>query len=327
MTIIRTLLSYSLLFLLVALLAAAWVYRDTLEPELNAAWSRLEARLEGRAPQDVTVATAPLPGESAEVATPEAPAETPAAPAAEAAPVETETPRGDTPLARHESEPVPESEPESESESVTVPATPAPVEPPAESEPEAPATSSAPETPAATETPAGIARTPAEPAAAMKASPEAPAAPVGEAPPAPTPETATPSEPAVAVAGEGEAAPDSTTAPEAPATGASGPSEEAILLDRARRAYWAGDLPAAAAAYEALLDRDPAEADVWGELGNVYYAMGRWQDAGLAYYEAARRLIDRGDTRQLGYLLRIIDSLAPDKGAELRARLAPGSGS
>ncbi len=331
MTIIRYLLSYSLLFLLVALLAAAWVYRDTLAPELNAAWTRLEARLEGKAPQDATVDAGPVPGEQAETAIPEAPAEMPATPATEQAPVAAEAPRSEPPMAMQEPEPESASGSETETVMAPEPATPEPA--PVVSEPEVAAATPAPETTAETEKTADVASAPAETAAAMSAVPSETSAPVAEASPAT--ETGTPSTPQVAAAGEGEAEPAATTAPavtpepeaSSPAVEATGPSEEAILLDRARRAYWAGDLPAAAAAYEALLDRDPAEADVWGELGNVYYAMGRWHDAGLAYYEAARRLIDRGDTRQLGYLLRIIDSLAPEKGSELRARLDAGAGS
>lgn len=334
MTIIRYLLSYSLLFLLVALLAAAWIYRDTLAPELNAAWTRLEARLEGRAPQEALVASEPASGKRAETAAPEMPAEMTTMPATEQAPVMAETPRSEPPMAMQETEPEPEPETETETAMAPAPAMPepAPVEQPGVSEAETAAETPTPETTAAAETTTEVASASAETAAAMSAVPNETSAPVAEASPAP--ETGTSPTPQVATAGEGEAEPAASTAPamttesgvSSPAAEAPGPSEEAILLDRARRAYWAGDLPAAAAAYEALLDRDPAEADVWGELGNVYYAMGRWHDAGLAYYEAARRLIDRGDTRQLGYLLRIIDSLAPEKGSELRARLAPASG-
>lgn len=272
MYIIRTLLSYSLLLLLVTALAAAWVYRDDLKPELDAAIGQLETRFgevadQPQAAQDSRVGQAPTAtaGEAAAVA------ET-ASPSAAAEPATAEAafpPTEKAPLAEHAAA----AEGADEAGATRV-----------ESETSAPAAPQA-DAPEAGPAPASIV------ALAEETSAES----------APTAESAQPRLQAAET-------PDGTAA-----------SVEATLLDRARRAYWVGDLPAAVQAYQALLDRDPADPDVWGELGNVYYAQGRWSEAGEAYYEAARRLQARGDARQLGYLLRLIEGLAPEKAAKLRA--------
>ena len=73
------------------------------------------------------------------------------------------------------------------------------------------------------------------------------------------------------------------------------------LRQAARQAFWNKNLDAAVLNYMALLETDAAgDADIHGELGNVYYAAGRWQEAGSAYYEAAVRLLDRGEVNQIG---------------------------
>lgn len=336
MTIIRFLLSYSLLFLLVALLAAAWIYRDRLEPELGAAWSRLETRLEGKTPGDATTGQK-TPGEGAAAAHLETAGEMspPVAPVTEgpavAAASQNAAPSA-MPESGHEMAPMQTPAPALDTEAETAAAgteTPPAAEPaPIPAVPEAaPLTEPAPgtSTEVAGETPT---ESTSQTTMLSAGTSQAASAPAAEPATASTPDTSTAAVSEAAPTAPGPTASETAQTAEKPAIPAksTGPSEEAILLDRARRAYWAGDLPAAVAAYEALLDRDPAEADAWGELGNVYYAMGRWQEAGEAYYEAARRLIARGDTRQLGYLLRIIDSLAPEKAARLRSQFeaAPG---
>ncbi len=286
MYILRTLLSYSLPLLLVAALAAAWVYRDTLKPELNAAIEQIETRF-GKVGDGTSVA-------------------------------QSEAPRG----AKNDVPPsasVTQAANEPPTTTATANATPS-------------RTETAEEPAAQTPTQAAPAVSAARPATtAENAGAEAPQAHLTESAPAPPlaraerlPATSSSAEPTPA--DEGAQANPGTAETQAQA-GVPAASVEATLLDRARRAYWAGDLSAAIQAYQALLDRDPADPDVWGELGNVYYAQGRWREAGEAYYEAARRLQAKGEERRLGYLLRLIEGLAPEKAAELHADPAAAASS
>lgn len=94
------------------------------------------------------------------------------------------------------------------------------------------------------------------------------------------------------------------------------------LRQAARQAFWNKDLEAAAEHYKALLETEAAsDADIHGELGNVYYAAGRWQEAGSAYFEAAIRLLDRGEANRAHYLYKVIQGLDAEHAAELGERL------
>ena len=77
-----------------------------------------------------------------------------------------------------------------------------------------------------------------------------------------------------------------------------GPSRE-DYIQQARRAFWNGEFEAAEAAYMTLISRYPADADAFGELGNLYQSMGKTDRALDAYYEAAVRLKASGDEEKL----------------------------
>ena len=77
--------------------------------------------------------------------------------------------------------------------------------------------------------------------------------------------------------------------------------------------------------YNELIELED-EADFHGELGNVYYAMGKWQQAGSSYYEAAVRLIDSGQLAQVGYLQRVIQGLDAEHAEKLAKQLANTQG-
>lgn len=93
-----------------------------------------------------------------------------------------------------------------------------------------------------------------------------------------------------------------------------------ILMD-ARSAYIRSDFNTAIEKYKELIDLEEHEADFYGELGNVYYAMGNWSMAGEYYYEAALRLIDKGNTSQLSYLHRVIQGLDAGRAEKLSQQL------
>lgn len=104
------------------------------------------------------------------------------------------------------------------------------------------------------------------------------------------------------------------------------PSSDILsMLSLARQAYWRGNIQQSESMYLRLVNLDNTNPDMYGELGNVYYAQGKWRQAGKAYYEAAIRFIDmdlHDNNNQIDYLLRIIQGLDADSAEKLRAKLA-----
>lgn len=122
------------------------------------------------------------------------------------------------------------------------------------------------------------------------------------------------------------AAPDTAMSPdEAPPQDPSvaDTAQTADPLDAARSAYWAQDLDAAERLYRQAAETDPASADALGELGNVYYAQGRWADAATVYAGAIERLGQSGDHLRAEHLLRVLDGLDPERAQVLRAARQP----
>lgn len=127
------------------------------------------------------------------------------------------------------------------------------------------------------------------------------------------PRTGTPSSPRyiggiIPIQGNG------TTAGREPGTGGQLPAapgrardlpDEAIRAE-ARAAYWDGRLDDAESRYLELLQRRPEDADLFGELGNLYLSQGLDGRAADAYYAAGVRLTRQGDfarARQVADLL------------------------
>lgn len=94
------------------------------------------------------------------------------------------------------------------------------------------------------------------------------------------------------------------------------------LLRAARLAFNHGDLKGSVDQYNLLIELENDEADFYGELGNVYYAMGYWEKAGVAYYEAATRLIEERKLYQVHYLQRVIHGLDKERAEKLASQLA-----
>ena len=113
-----------------------------------------------------------------------------------------------------------------------------------------------------------------------------------------------------------KAAPSETPAVKEPAKGA---RQQSIAT--ARDLFAKGNVSEAITAYQALLKDRPEDADAWGELGNVYHSAGRLQDAARAFFEAATRMIDKGDLSRARALLPPIKANAPALAAELERRL------
>ncbi len=98
-------------------------------------------------------------------------------------------------------------------------------------------------------------------------------------------------------------------------------SSERELFITARKAYQQGDLKKAENVYQQLVELDGDNPDTYGELGNIYYAQGKWDKAGQAYYQAAVRLVDEGNLQQVAYLQRVISGLNIEYAEKLQQKL------
>jgi tetratricopeptide (TPR) repeat protein len=89
----------------------------------------------------------------------------------------------------------------------------------------------------------------------------------------------------------------------------------------AREAYWRRDLDRAIEHYEALVRLEPEDPRAQGELGNLYYQLGRWQEAAVAYEAAAHAMLRQGNHRGAENLLRVLRGLDSERAAQLEALL------
>lgn len=94
------------------------------------------------------------------------------------------------------------------------------------------------------------------------------------------------------------------------------------ILNIARREFSKSNFEVSVNKYKELIELEDHEADFHGELGNVYYAMGNWSKAGEAYYEAAQRLMVKGNVNQAIYLQRVLQSLDAERAGKLARQIA-----
>jgi len=90
-----------------------------------------------------------------------------------------------------------------------------------------------------------------------------------------------------------------------------------MMLQSARSLFQNRKFKESISKYKELIELESHEADFHGELGNVYYGAGNWSMAGKAYYEAAVRLMDKGDLSQVSYLQRVLQGLDKDRAYKL----------
>jgi hypothetical protein len=298
MNLFARILSHAFAILIVVMLALGFMYRGELFPDLE-----LPDYLSLKATEEAQPAAEAEPVPEVAIATP---APVPEPPVAEAAaPAEAE------PVIEA---PVPAVEPAAEPE----PAVEAPVAEaaaPAEAEPLIEAPVPAVE-PAAEAEPMPEA-VPAEPEPEMLVTePAAELEPAVEAVPAPEAEPAEPEAAAIAP----EIAP--------PPTVESGSADAEIaamrpyqLLAKAREAFWLRDYEVAEKHYQVLTQREPDNPDGFGELGNMYFSQGRWEEAAAAYYEAGIRLISEGLLTHAGQMVEIIRGLNGTQADDLEKQI------
>lgn len=96
-------------------------------------------------------------------------------------------------------------------------------------------------------------------------------------------------------------------------------------LAAARRAYWARDLEGAIETYKAIIAAQPDNAAAHGELGNVYFAQGKAEEASESYLHAAEQLLAQGDEQGAARLMPVLVRLNPQYAAQLARALAEAS--
>jgi hypothetical protein len=111
-------------------------------------------------------------------------------------------------------------------------------------------------------------------------------------------------------------------AAEASAPADSTPQEKAYqLLADAREAYWLRDYDIAESKYKDLTRVDPDNPDGYGELGNMYFSQGQWEQAATAYYEAGIRLVGQGLLDQAEELVAVIRGLNGEHADDLERKI------
>ena len=109
----------------------------------------------------------------------------------------------------------------------------------------------------------------------------------------------------------------------APDREVTGNDQEDDLLNRARRAFWNDDLPAAVNHYVKLIKMFPQDPDYLGELGNVYFEQGEKELAAQAYFESALRLENQGDRHRAVGLAELLRKIDPTYAKALEQHLDP----
>ncbi|OOZ40779.1 hypothetical protein BOW53_06585 [Solemya pervernicosa gill symbiont] len=92
-------------------------------------------------------------------------------------------------------------------------------------------------------------------------------------------------------------------------------------LQGARNAFWQGEYEQAEESYRRLAEQQPRNPDAIGELGNLYFAQGRYEEEAAAYSKAADRLAEIGHMGQAMHLVKVLYGLAPEKAKDLEQRL------
>jgi tetratricopeptide (TPR) repeat protein len=94
------------------------------------------------------------------------------------------------------------------------------------------------------------------------------------------------------------------------------------MLNKGRDAFAAGDIEGSITAYKDYLKSNSNNADAHGELGNVYYLNGRYQESAQSYYDSAKLLIEQKQTDRVPALLPVIAQVNPALADELAQKMS-----
>ena len=168
------------------------------------------------------------------------------------------------------------------------------------------------------------------PAAIIPPAMEAPAPaavipPVMEAP-APAEATTSEDEELDPAADSIPAAKPLTTAPNRDAAPATSETPYEVMA-KAREAFWLRDFELAEQQYRKLTLLEPDNPDGYGELGNMYFSQGKWDDSAAAYYQAGTRLLNEGLVQDARQMVDVIRGLKGSQADDLEAQIDAASAS
>jgi len=94
------------------------------------------------------------------------------------------------------------------------------------------------------------------------------------------------------------------------------------LLQAARRAYWNKEPESAVDHYQDYLERFPDDADVFGELGNLYQTMDAQEEALNAFFHAGQLLKQQGNMDRVMDVAKLLQAQGDPRSSELKSGLA-----
>jgi hypothetical protein len=97
-------------------------------------------------------------------------------------------------------------------------------------------------------------------------------------------------------------------------------------LEQARAYFWQRDIRAALQAYQSLAESYPERAEVWGELGNLYFNIRRSSEAMDSYAQAVELLTEQGDAERARALLDVMYRLDARRASQFEMRLRQTGG-
>jgi len=97
------------------------------------------------------------------------------------------------------------------------------------------------------------------------------------------------------------------------------------VMAKARESYWLRDFDAAEQHYRKLTQIDPDNPDGYGEMGNMYFSQGKWDEAAAAFYEAGTRLVKAGHLVQARQTVEVIRGLNGPQAEDLEAQVVAAS--
>jgi hypothetical protein len=107
----------------------------------------------------------------------------------------------------------------------------------------------------------------------------------------------------------------------APESSASGVDLGQQLLREARAAAWEGRDAEAVSRYQAYLAQSPRSYEGYGELGNVFYRMRQWPQAGWAYTTACLLLLAEGHFESAASMVSVLSQIDPAGAALVNQQL------
>lgn len=89
------------------------------------------------------------------------------------------------------------------------------------------------------------------------------------------------------------------------------------LLNDARKAYWEKDYEKSVTLYQSQIKTQPNVADIYGELGNVFFTMGSNETAAKHYFEAGQLFLQQKQDQRAKQVYEILSKLAPKLAQQL----------